>query len=115
MKTLDFFYISCSIIKPFIVGFLVCYALPTLATPPSPETFNRTEALVLTLSDKWLEPDTHNNSFHKANRANSTLIGEKSNSTTTNLGCNMDITPLASSDGSFGNRVVGKCNINYHY
>ncbi|AEG02394.1 hypothetical protein [Methylomonas methanica] len=115
MKTVDFFYLIRRLIKPILVGFLMCYALPAVAAPPTAEDFNKSSKLVLTLSDKWLEPNVQN-SLRKSNRPS---IGkspaENTKAKDAPIGCGMDVTPLASSDASFGNRLVGKCNLTLHY
>lgn len=110
MKTTDFFYLGRRLINPIVLGFLSCYALPAMAEPPTPQDFARSDELVLTLSDKWLEPNTPNN---RANGSQS--LTEPPKSKDAPIGCGMDVTPLASSDGSFSNRVVGKCNLTLRY
>lgn len=115
MKTVDFFYLCSRFIRPLMVGLLLCYALPAIAEPPSAEDFNRSSKLVLTPSDQWLEPNAQN-SLRKSNRLGIDKSSiENSKSKDVPIGCGMDVTPLASSDGSFGNRLVGKCNLTLHY
>ena len=115
MKPVDFFYLSRRLVKPIMVGFLLCYALPAIATPPSVEDFNRSSKLVLTLSDKWLDPNAHNG----LGRSNRQSIGKPPTENTKTrdapIGCGMDVTPLTNSDASLGNRLVGKCNLTLHY
>lgn len=115
MKTIDFFYLSRRLITPILVGFLMCYALPAIAEPPTAEDFNQSSKLVLTLSDKWLEPYAQD-SLRKSNRPGPNKSPtENTKAKDTPIGCGMDVTPLASSDASFGNRLVGKCNLTLHY
>ncbi|MCQ8128215.1 hypothetical protein [Methylomonas rivi] len=115
MKTVDFFCLSNRSIKPIMLGFLLCHALPAIAEPPLPEDFTRSGELVLTLSDKWLEPNAQNTP-RKSNRLNGGKPpAETPKAKDVPIGCGMDVTPLTNSDASFGNRLVGKCNLTLHY
>lgn len=116
MKTVDFFYLSRHLAAPVLVGFLMCYALPAIATPPSIEDFNGSSELVLTLSDKWLDPSTQNSLGRPNNRQSiNKPPTENTKAKDGPVGCGMDVTPLSNSDASFGNRLVGKCNLTLHY
>ncbi|MCK9607098.1 MAG: hypothetical protein M0R33_11695 [Methylomonas sp.] len=115
MKAIDFFYLSSRLLRPIMVGFLLCYALPAIAEPPSAEDFNRSSKLVLTLSDKWLDPNAQN-SLRKSNRQSiSKSPAENTKAKDVPIGCGMDVTPLTNSDASLGDRLVGKCNLTLHY
>lgn len=115
MKIVDFFYLSRGWLKPIMLGFLMCYTLPVAAEPPSPADFSRHDKLVLTLSDKWLDPSEQNNPS-PSNTANpNKSLADSPKTKDTPIGCGMDVTPLANSDSSFANRVVGKCNLTLRY
>jgi hypothetical protein len=116
MKVIDFFCLSRLLLKPVVFGFLICYALPAIATAaPSPESFNQPGELVLTLSEKYIESHI----VGQKPRVTSTALGKQSEdqtkSKTSRIGCGLDVTPLASSDKSLGNRMIGECNFNYRY
>lgn len=113
MKATDFFCLS-RLLKPIIFGFFLCYALPAVAEQPSPEAFSQSSQLILSLSDKYIESSITNNMRRPA-RSASNVQSDAEQSRAAGIGCGMDVTPLAASDGSFGNRMVGKCNFNYHY
>lgn len=116
MKTVDFFYLGRRLAAPILVGFLMCHAWPAVATPPATEDIEKPAELVLTLSDKWLDPSTQN-SLGRPNNRPSIYKPPTENTKAKDgpVGCGMDVTPLSNSDASFGNRLVGKCNLTLHY
>ena len=115
MKAIDFFCFTSRAIRPFMLGFLIFHALPAIAKPPNAETSNPSKKLDLTLPKKYSEPDTVYSISRRHKRTISNLQAEKETNKEPNIGCGMDVTPLASSDASFGNRVVGKCKLSYYY
>ncbi|MCQ8104969.1 hypothetical protein NP590_12710 [Methylomonas sp. SURF-2] len=115
MKTVDFFCLDHRLIKPLILGSLLSHALAAAAEPPTPADFAKADKLVLTLSDKWLDPNAQNQPrAGNSNPANKPL-SEPAKLQDTPIGCDMDVTPLESSDSSFANRVVGKCKLTLRY
>jgi hypothetical protein len=114
MKLIDFFYLSPHTLRAITFGFLICFALPVIAKPPVVETFDPPRELDLSLPDKYREPGKINNS-RTSKRIFDNQQSEAANEKKPNIGCGMDVTPLASSDASFGNRVVGKCKLSYNY
>lgn len=116
MKTVDFFYLSKPLIKPLLVGFLVCYAWPAVAEQPGHEAFIQASPLVLTLSDDLLDQGSGKGSLHSSNTASENARSNTNSATEkANIGCNMDMVPDVSSDTSLSSRMVGKCNFNYQY
>lgn len=117
MKTIDFFCLSIHKNKATAVGLLCCFALTANAEPPPPEAFTQSNELVLTLSDEWLESatNTHHNLRKPKNAADASLINQGSKVKPANIGCGMDMNPIADSNVSLTGRVVGKCNFNYQY
>ena len=117
MKAIDFFCLNTSKNKAILGGLLCCFALVANAEPVSPEAFEQSKELILTLSDSWLEADaTQHSRFQKTNlRKNMRLIIQETKTRPANIGCAMEPSPVVSMDSSLTSRVVGKCNFNYQY
>ena len=115
MKVIDFFYLTLHPLRPILFGFLICFAVPAVAKPPSTDTFTPPKQLDLTLPDKYIEPNSININMRRSSRTLSNLQTDSETAKEPNIGCGMDVTPLASSDASFGNRLVGKCKLSYYY
>jgi len=117
MKAIDFFCLNMSKSTAILGSLLCCFALATNAESVSPEAFEQSNELILTLSDTWLEADaTPRSSFQKTNhRKNRQLIIKKTETRPANIDCAMEPSPLVSMDSSLASRVVGKCNFNYNY
>lgn len=115
MKVFDFLYFTRQLARPIAFGFLICFALPAVAKPPSADSFSPAKQLDLTLPDKYIEPNGINDKTRRSNRSLSNLQTDTGATKEPNIGCGMDVTPSEISDASFGNRVVGKCKLSYYY
>lgn len=119
MNSIDFLCQELNMKKPAFIGLLCCFALPVGAEPPSVDEFIQRSKLVLTLSDKWDEPNkATQNLLLKTNHNNhQQLIIKTSKTKPANIGCGMDVNhiPTTATDTSLTSRVVGKCNFNYQY
>lgn len=110
MEPIDFF---CLIIrKPitFLAVFLVFYTSLAIAEPPTPAEFIESSELVLTLSDKWLEPNPSFKKFSRPSRHQPILDTPEEKSA--NINCGMDDSPT---DKFIPNGFAGECSLNVHY
>lgn len=108
--------------KAALMGLLCCFALTANAEPasntepPSIETLTQSDELVLTLSDKWAEPDkATQNLLHKPGHATGKQLIPETPNAAPAIGCGMAENPIPTLDNSLTSRVVGKCNFNYQY
>lgn len=110
MKLIDFFCLISRRTTAFLAGFLVFYASLVIAEPPTPAEFIDSSELVLTLSDKWLEPSYN---FKKNGRAGKDyLIDGTDEEKPANIDCGMDTSPT---DKFIPNGFAGECSFNVHY
>ncbi|MDD2761848.1 MAG: hypothetical protein PHH11_16345 [Methylomonas sp.] len=117
MNTTDFFCLSAVTQKWILLGLLSCFALAVKAETPAAYTFTRTNDLVLTLSDTWLDTETPSHgTFKPHSRAkNAQMISETSKTKAADIGCGMDVNPNVITDNSLTSRVVGECKFKYRY
>lgn len=110
MEPIDFFCLSSPRLAPFLAGFLIFYASLAMADPPAPAAFTESGQLVLTLSDKWLEP---NPDFKKSGRPGSHhSIDAPPEEKPANIDCGMDSSPT---DKFIPSGIAGECSFNYQY
>lgn len=114
MKTVDLFLTS-PITTMAIAGLLFCFSIMANAEAPSPETFNKSSELVLSLSDHWLQPDKQT-SFKTQNGGDSShVIADKTQKKPINVDCGVDVNPYANNDNSLSSRLTGECDLHYRY
>jgi len=98
-----------------------------LASPPvwagsitvSPETFNKSRGLILSLPDKELKIDTPTGTpdplNSQTNHDTPQLLADTHKKKPLNLDCGMDLYPNTAADLSLTSRLTGTCDVKYHY
>lgn len=117
MKTADFLnrFLNATRATIAITGLLVFYSITTNADAPSPETFNKSSELVLTLSDQLLQSDKQSAlNMPKGSDTNKTIT-DKTPKTPVKMDCGMDVNQNISIDNSLSSRLTGECDLHYSY
>lgn len=113
MNPMDFSILKFAGMRLSAVMTLCLFANIAFAEAPSAESFNHHSDLVLTLSDHGLASEV--NGLAPSAEATERQKTVNSKKRPVDVDCGMDVSPFATYDTSFGNRLVGECNLDYHY
>lgn len=110
MESIDFFCLSSPRLTVLLAVILMLFAALAMAEPPTPQEFIESDGLVLTLSDKWLQPNPNLKKFSRP--SNNHSIDETAEEKPANIDCGVDSSPT---DKFIPNGFAGECSFNYHY
>ncbi len=110
MEPIDFFCLSSYRLTAILTVILMLSAASAMAEPPTPEEFIESDELVLTLSDKWLQPNPNLKKFSRP--SNNHSIDKTPKGKPANIDCGMDSSPA---DKFIPNGFAGECSFNFHY
>ena len=114
MKTADLF-LNFPITTMTIAGLLLSFSVAANAEAPSPEAFNKSSELVLTLSDHWLQPDKQTPFKMQSNGDTNNIIAGRQPKKPVNVDCGVDVNQYTSIDNSLSSRLTGECDLHYRY